>query len=54
MSNRRDVQLQNVRLIARVSNGGGAIAQPGDVFGEATWVPGEGPVSIVMDQVVEP
>ncbi len=47
-------QLQNVRLIARVSNGGGAIAQPGDVFGEATWVPGEGPVSIVMDQVVEP
>ena len=47
-------QLQNVRLIARVSNGGGAIAQPGDVFGEATWSPGEGAVAIVMDQVVEP
>ncbi|UCG71516.1 MAG: hypothetical protein JSV45_09610 [Chromatiales bacterium] len=47
-------QLQNVRLIARVSNGGGAIAQPGDVFGEATWAPGEGAVTIVMDQVVEP
>ena len=47
-------QLQKVRLIARVSNGGGAIAQPGDVFGEATWSPGEGPVAIVMDQVVQP
>lgn len=47
-------QLQNVRLIARVSNGGGAIAQPGDVFGEATWAPGEGAVTIVMDRVVEP
>jgi cytochrome c-type biogenesis protein CcmH len=47
-------QLENVRLIARVSNAGGAIAQPGDVFGETTWSPGEGPVSIVMDQVVEP
>ncbi len=47
-------QLQNVRLIARVSKGGGAIAQPGDVFGEATWAPGEGAVSIVMDQVVQP
>lgn len=47
-------QLQNVRLIARVSKGGGAIAQPGDVFGEATWAPGEGAVAIVMDQVVQP
>lgn len=47
-------QLKNIRLIARVSKGGGAIAQPGDVFGEATWTPGEGAVAIVMDQVVEP
>jgi cytochrome c-type biogenesis protein CcmH len=47
-------QLPRVRLIARVSNGGGAIAQPGDVFGEAIWTPGDGPVSIVMDQVVQP
>lgn len=47
-------QLQNVRLVARVSNGGGAMAQAGDVFGEATWSPGQGRVSIVMDQLVEP
>jgi len=37
-----------------VALGGGAIAQPGDVFGEATWAPGEGAVAIVMDQVVQP
>jgi len=47
-------QLSSIRLIARVSNGGDALAQPGDVFGEALWAPGGGAVNIVMDQVVQP
>ncbi|MGI9329336.1 MAG: tetratricopeptide repeat protein [Gammaproteobacteria bacterium] len=47
-------QLSRIKLIARVSNGGDALAQPGDVFGEALWVPGDGAVNIVMDQVVQP
>ena len=42
----------DVRLIARVSNGGDALAQPGDVFGEVRWSAGDGPVTIVMNQVV--
>ena len=42
----------DVRLIARVSNGGDALAQPGDIFGEARWSAGDGPVTIVMNQVV--
>jgi len=41
-----------VRLIARVSNGGDALAQPGDVFGEGRWSEGDGSVTIVMNQVV--
>ena len=47
-------QLSRIKLIARVSNGGDALAQPGDVFGEALWAPGDGPVDIVMNQVVQP
>ncbi len=42
----------DVRLIARVSNGGDALAQPGDIFGEGRWSAGDGPVTIVMNQVV--
>lgn len=41
-----------VRLVARISNGGDALAQPGDVFGEGRWSAGDGPVTIVMNQVV--
>lgn len=42
----------DVRLIARVSNRGDALAQPGDIFGEVRWSVGDGPVTIVMNQVV--
>jgi cytochrome c-type biogenesis protein CcmH len=44
--------ISEVKLIARVSNGGDALAQPGDVFGEARWSAGDGPVNILMNQVV--
>ena len=44
--------ISEVKLIARVSNGGDALAKPGDVFGEARWSAGDGPVSILMNQVV--
>ena len=45
-----------LRLIARVSNGGDAIAKPGDIYGETTWdrdqQPGD-PAVIVIDSLVE-
>ncbi len=46
--------LAQLRLIARVSNGGDAIAVSGDLFGELDWQTGDaGPLSIVIDRVVE-
>ncbi len=45
--------LQEIRLVARVSNGGDALAQTGDLFGEANWTWGDGPVDVLIDQVVE-
>lgn len=49
-------QLDEVRLIARVSNSGTALAETGDVYGEGTWRPdgGEAGVTITMDRIVEP
>lgn len=47
-------QLEDVRLIARISGGGDALAQPGDLFGEARWRPGDPAVNILIDQVVQP
>ncbi len=50
-------ELDEIRLVARVANGGDALAKPGDIFGEALLsspISGVGPVSIVMDQVVQP
>ncbi|MDJ0927961.1 MAG: hypothetical protein QNJ73_09970 [Gammaproteobacteria bacterium] len=46
-------QAEQISLVARVSNNGTALAQPGDIFGEATWQSGDGPVSIVINQVVQ-
>ena len=46
--------LREVKLIARVSNGGDAIAAAGDLFGEVVWVPGNAlPVQILIDRIVE-
>jgi cytochrome c-type biogenesis protein CcmH len=48
--------LERVRLIARVANGGDPVAKPGDIYGESLWtgdMEGE-PVHIVMDQLVKP
>lgn len=46
--------LAQVRLIARVSSGGDAIAVSGDIFGELDWQTGAaGPARIIMDRVVE-
>jgi cytochrome c-type biogenesis protein CcmH len=42
-----------VRVTARVANDGEALAAPGDVFGEATWRAGGGPLDITIDRVVE-
>ncbi len=47
--------LDEVELVARVSNGGEPIAASGDLFGQATWTAGdqERSVTIVIDQIVE-
>lgn len=45
--------LAELRVTARVANDGEALAAPGDVFGEAVWRGGTGPLEIVMDRVVE-
>ncbi len=54
MPGRSLANLDEVRLVARVSNSGTAIAKPGDIYGEARWHAGDGPVTIVMDKLVEP
>lgn len=49
--------LDQIRLIARVANGGDPLAKPGDIFGETVLtspVANIAPVSIVMDQIVQP
>ncbi|MFW2403766.1 MAG: tetratricopeptide repeat protein [Gammaproteobacteria bacterium] len=48
--------LQEVELVARVSNGGGPIAASGDLFGEVIWNAADtsnASVDIVIDQIVE-
>lgn len=45
--------LAELQVTARVANDGEAMAAPGDVFGEAVWRGGTGPLEIVMDRVVE-
>lgn len=47
--------LDEVELVARVSNGGRPTAASGDLFGQATWTAGdeERAVTIVIDQIVE-
>jgi hypothetical protein len=45
-----------VQLIARITNSGKPVAQPGDLFGEVAWIAskdGDEGISIVIDQVVE-
>lgn len=47
--------LKSAALVARVANGGNPIAQPGDLYGEASWSDPEGKataVSIRIDRVV--
>lgn len=48
--------LSRVQLIARITNSGEPVAQPGDLFGEAQWMmndaSGEG-ISIVIDKIVD-
>ena len=50
-------QLERIHFLARVANGGDAIAKPGDIFGEVYWSSEnqdpDDPVSIVMNQIVE-
>jgi len=48
--------LGEVELVARVSNGGNAIAAAGDLYGEATWTADgddDRAIAIVIDQIVE-
>ncbi|MGI9343370.1 MAG: tetratricopeptide repeat protein [Gammaproteobacteria bacterium] len=46
--------LGEVELVARVSNGGNAIAAAGDLYGAATWkADGDRAIAIVIDQIVE-
>lgn len=40
-------------IVARVANGGDPLPQPGDLYGEARWQPGDGPVQILIDRRVE-
>lgn len=48
--------LGGAQLVARVANGGDATARPGDLFGEASWVPEDSsePVELVINQVYGP
>ena len=48
--------LPRLRLIARITNSGEPVAQPGDLFGESDWSASENAgqdISIVIDRVVE-
>ncbi len=54
LAGRKLADATSLRLIARVANAGDPIAQPGDLFGEANWAAGDGPVSIAIDQIVQP
>ncbi len=54
MPGRSLANADEVRLVARVSASGTAIARPGDIYGEARWHTGDGPITIVIDKVVEP
>jgi cytochrome c-type biogenesis protein CcmH len=47
--------LKSAALVARVANGGNPVAQPGDLYGEATWSGLDGTakaISIRIDQIV--
>lgn len=51
------VGVKAATLVARIANGGDAIAKPGDLYGDGRWQPGAlagQPVTIVIDQVVNP
>ena len=54
MPGRSLAKAREVRLVARVSGSGTAIARPGDFYGEARWKTGDGPVTITIDRIVEP
>ncbi len=45
--------LEEIRLVARISQDGEALAQAGDLVGEANWTWDGGPVEILIDQVVK-
>jgi len=56
MPGRTIASLPRVQLIARITNSGEPVAQPGDLFGERVWVASEASgdgVSIVVDQVTD-
>ena len=53
MPGRSLADADEVRLVARVSASGTAIAQPGDIYGEARWHAGDGPVTIMINKVVQ-
>jgi cytochrome c-type biogenesis protein CcmH len=40
-------------IVARVANSGDPLPQPGDLYGEARWQPGDGPVQLLIDRRVE-
>jgi hypothetical protein len=45
--------LKSAALVARVANGGNPVAQPGDLYGEATWSGLDGAaIAIRIDQIV--
>ncbi len=47
--------IARIKLIARVANGGDALAAPGDIFGEAMWQQSQvqnKPLTIMLDQIV--
>lgn len=52
MAGRNLDSASEVRLVARVSGSGTALPQAGDIYGEARWRPGDGPVRIEMDSIV--
>jgi len=50
------LSLPRVQFVARITNSGEPVAQPGDLFGEVAWIASEGigeGISIIIDRVVE-
>lgn len=47
--------IERIKIIARIANGGDALAAPGDIFGEAMWQQFQvqnKPLTIMLDQIV--